>query len=154
MPDMARAQGRFRQRILVDTCQVKAIDVAGGVAVAGEEQFDEASGTYGPPGGVEDDADALVYEGDCAVQPAPMNRLQNREGVVYVGPDRQYEAFLPIDVVNVRTGHILKVTVSRNDPGLVGRFFRVGDALAGTMPIARHLQLREVTEGETDFGRW
>jgi len=150
---MARAQARFRERILVDACEVKALDVAGN-PVVGEEDFDEGTGTYGPAGGAEADADAFVYQGDCAVQPAPMNRLQNREGDVYVGPDRQYEAFLPIDVVAVRAGHVLKVTASRNDPGLVGRFFRVGDALAATMPIARHLQLREITEGETNFGRW
>ena len=158
--DLSGPQARFAARVMIDTCEIKAINL--GVPTPaddiGDVPFDEATGTYGPaPAGQPGDEaseDVAVYDGPCAVLPAPMNRLQRADGAVYTGPERQYEGLLPLDVVDVRSGHVLKVTSSRNDPGLVGRFFLVGNALASTLPIARTLQLREITEGEQLFGRW
>jgi hypothetical protein len=158
--DLSGPQARFAARVLIDTCEIKALDQTpvDPTDSIGEEPFNEDTGTYGPAAagqpGDEPARDVDVYAGACAVFPAPMNRLRQSQGEIYVGPERQYEAQLPIAVTDVRRGHVLKVTMSRNDPGLPGRFFLVGDDLASTLPIARQLQLTEITEGEQLFGRW
>ncbi|MEU3046220.1 DUF6093 family protein [Streptomyces sp. NPDC006984] len=105
-----------------------------------DDVLDETTGELEPSGA---DGD-VVWEGHGAVlpvgQPALLVPLDG--SVARVPTSTAYQAMLPVTAPRANSGDLLTVISSSRDPQLVGRRFRVGDAIVGTFAVVRFVRLQ------------
>ncbi|MFX0539544.1 DUF6093 family protein [Ornithinimicrobium sp. Y1847] len=88
---------------------------------------------------------ATRWTGRCLIYPADRDAT-----VVDVGgattPLARYTVLLPAEV-DVRIGHVLDVTVSPDNPRLVGAVFRIADAPLDAWAAVRHVMAERIEGG-------
>jgi hypothetical protein len=125
------------ETLMVDTCRITR-DAQG----ADDDTLDQTTGALTPP-----NPDTItVYSGMCLVHPSTNlpHPADIREGAVAIVATRM-EAALPFSAAVARHGDVLIVTSSAWNPDLVGRSFRVKEALAVSFNIRRSVLLEERT---------
>lgn len=87
--------------------------------------------------------ESTVYTGRCMVRTVNRVSQYSRDGGRPTFSEYS-SASVPLEGSEaIREGHILIVTSSRRDAGLVGRRYRVTGVSAGTLAVTRKLQLEE-----------
>lgn len=125
------------ETIMVDTCTITR-DAQG----TDDDTLNQATGALTPP--VPDII--TVYAGRCLVRPAENVPRSVAEGGVAITASL-YEASLPYSAPVVSPGDLLAVTACVWDPALVGRAFRVRQALVTGVNIRRKVLMEDRGEG-------
>lgn len=129
-PDLSFAKSTI-ESLMDDACVIWQETTAG-------EVFNAVTGLYTDPVPTH----TVIYTGPCLFHPQQALDRQTLEGGAAISLKR-YEASVPIAVVNLRVGHIMKVTASLRDPSAVGREFRITEVFAKTFAISRKFKCEE-----------
>lgn len=131
-----------RARLAAESLMVDACTITRDAKGADDDTLDQATGVLTPP----NPDTTTVYSGPCLVHPVgniPRPEGLSEGGVAIV--TARYEATIPHTAAIARHGDVLTVTASQWNPGLVGRSFRVKEALAVSVNIRRSLLIEERT---------
>lgn len=123
------ARGRAAaERRMVDACLVRQI-----------------TGESTGPGGVVTPTYATVYSGICEVDQSETQARQEDAGEAHLLMTRRTLKLPVVESSAVRADHVVTITASLNDPGLVGREFVVRDEFGESHSTSRRVGI----EGRT-----